>query len=195
MNILQTDIVVELRLQADGTIDANSLIHVFDALETAIYASDRNDVVKASAEFQIAPHVRDASLERLRHHRHHRLLLVDARRGSIELIALVAGVSYFVLEKTIGEAFREGFKQSKSYETLRDFFRDHIDHKALFIAENVRRAFSGKKRDVRVEVLPSTAQSPNRLIVDARSLPDTDQGPRPSSLGEELDRAQGKGRG
>lgn len=165
--IQDNDIVIRIRMAGDGAIDAKVLIDALDIAEGALYASDRNDVEQAARELHLPGYVRDASLERLRHHRHQRLLLEEAQTGSIILVTVVAAVSLFVLEKTIGEAFADGFKETRAYGELRDFFRRQIDAKALFIAEALRRAFGGRKREVSVRVNPVPRPGPHVIEVDA----------------------------
>jgi len=161
------DIVIRIRLAGDGALEAKVLIDALDIAEGALYESDRNDVAQAARELRLPNFVRDASLERLRHHRHQRLLLEGAQTGSIVLVTVVAAVSLFVLEKTIGEAFADGFKDTRTYGDLREFFRKQIDAKALYIAEALRRAFSGRKREVSVRVQPKLDEGPNVIQVEA----------------------------
>jgi hypothetical protein len=154
-------------MAGDGAIDAKVMIDALDIAEGALYASDRNDVEQAARELRFPAFVRDASLERLRHHRHQRLLLEEAQSGSIVLVTVVAAVSLFVLEKTVGEAFVDGFKDTSAYGDLREFFRKQIDAKALYIAEALRRAFGGRKREVSVRVQPTLHHGPHVIEVEA----------------------------
>jgi hypothetical protein len=161
------DIVIRIRLAGDGAIEAKVMIDALDIAEGALYESDRNDVAQAARELRLPNVVRDASLERLRHYRHQRLLLEEAQTGSIVLVTVIAAVSLFVLEKTIGEAFADGFKETRAYGDLRDFFRNQIDAKTHYIAEALRRAFSGRKREVSVRVQPKLDGGPNVIQVEA----------------------------
>src|SRR3982074_1517678 len=101
------DIQIEIHIQGPRPIDTKSLLEVFNAVEMALYDSDRQDIDLAARALQLPPLLRDAALERLRHFRNKRFLLTGAHAGSIELIGLVAGVSYWVLEKTLAEGFQE----------------------------------------------------------------------------------------
>jgi len=165
------DIVIRIRMAGDGAIDAKVMIDALDIAEGALYASDRNDVEQAARALRLPSYVRDASLERLRHHRHQRLLLEEAQTGSIILVTVVAAVSLFVLEKTVGEAFADGFKETRAYSELRDFFRGQIDAKALFIAEALRRAFGGRRREVSVRVDQVPRLGPHVIDVEAITAP------------------------
>ena len=133
--------------------------------------------------------MRDACLERLRSFRQQRLQFVEARPGSLTVFAIVTGVSIFVLDRTVGEALKDEFKQTDSYRKLRELFRLRIDVKALHIAEGVRRVFASKAREVQVKALPRSAETkvPNTIVVEV-SPEEVRPGREPvRTLGEELD--------
>lgn len=186
MDIYNSDIIIDLHLPSDGAIDARGLLQIFDSMEAALYSSDRIDIEQAALKLNLSQVIRDAALERLRHHRHQRVLLLSAQSGSIEIIAAVAGVAYFVLEKTIGQALSDGFKNSNSYKILQDFIRDQVDQKALYIAESLRRIFAGKKRNVSVRTLPRSRESPNRIVIEIEPPPQNQ--PRLGTIGEQIDK-------
>ena len=182
------DIIIEIRLHGGDHVRSKLLLQAFDSLETALYASDRKDIELAASQLEISKVVRDASLERLRQYKNNRLLLMEARTGSIEIAALVAGVSFFILNQTLGETIKESYTHSKIHSTLRDFFSKQIDDKALFIAESIRRAFVSKKQDVTVKLQPPTGDKPNRVVVDFADWVKRDRQERIGSLSEELDK-------
>jgi hypothetical protein len=185
------DIIIEFHIGRGGDVDPKLLVEALDILEGALYASDRTDIERVSSQLPIPTYVRDASLERLRNYRHHRVHFREATTGSIVLIGAVAAVSLFVLEKTIGEAFTDGFKDTRTYHELRTFFREQIDSKALFIAEAIRRGLGTRHRTADVSVIPPHQQStPGHRIVIAVQGPSTDR-QLPPSLGETLDKPPG----
>lgn len=182
------DIQLDIHLQGqNGRIDPKYLLQVLESIETSLYASDRKDIEQVAKELRISKVIRDASLERLRLQKDRRMIIVDAKSGSLEIIGLVAGVAYFVLEKTIGEAFSEGFKETGMYEKLKDFFKTKVDEKALYIAENIRRAFASKKREITVKALPPAEDRPNIIEIEV-SGKIGEEVELIKSLGEELDK-------
>lgn len=183
------DIRLDIHLSGrNGRIDPKYLLQVLESIETSLYNSDRKDVEQAARELRLSPVIRDACLERLRQQRHHRMIIVDAKAGSLAIAGLVAGVSYFLLENTLGEAFKEGFKESQVYEQLKDFFRRQVDAKSLTIAENIRRAFSSKKRAVNVKALPASEEQPNIIEVEVLEEIGESISDQIKTLGEELDK-------
>ena len=180
------DIVIQIHLKDSKGLHSKQLLQAPDTLETSLYASDRQDVERASEKLKIPPIARDACLERLRKYRNDRLLLTGASNGSVELFGVVAGVSYFVLQKTIGETFKEGYKETEVHNNLKDFFRRVVDEKALFISENLRRVFANRKKQAIIKMIPSEKKEPNRIIIDIHGKPIKGED-IVHSLGEELD--------
>lgn len=183
------DIRVELHFQGrDGLIDSEVVSKLLDVIETAVYDSDRSDIMEAARHLDIRLVERDASLERLRRYRQRRLLLEEARPGSLALIGLIAAVSYFVLEKTLGESFTEGYKDSESHRRLKIFFCDLIDRKVLFIAESIRRVIASRKVQAQVRVLPPADESsPHLIFIDVSPMQDHRGMDNPPPLGKALE--------
>lgn len=186
MEYSRPDIVIEVHLRGEASVDAKSVISALDTLEAALYASDRQDVERAASELRLPPIVKDAALERLRRYRNRRLLLRDARRGSLVLEGVVAAVALFVLKGTLGEAFKEGVKESDVFEDLKRFFRDVLDEKAFFISEYLRRHYSQKKRKATVRSVSARSGERSRVVVEIAVEELPEERPAPRSLGEEL---------
>ena len=189
MDATRSDIVIEIHLKGSDYVHSKLLLQTFDNLESALYASDRHDISMAAAAMKIPDIIRDASLERLRLHKNNRLLLTDARTGSIVITMLVAGIGASLLNKATDDGNKLGFTNSNSRLNLRDFFREHIDDKSSFIAENIRRKFSSKKYDVSVKHLPPSDDSkPNHIIVDLTDSQKIESQTQVGSISQELDK-------
>jgi hypothetical protein len=176
------DIVVSLRLSGDDGIEPNFLVKTLDNVETALYQSDRRDVEEAARALDLPAFVRDASLERLRHHRHKRLRIERASTGSVQLDTVVLAVSLFVLQTTVGEAFKEAAKTSQTYEAIREFFRRNLDRKVSFIADAVRRSL-----DVRRQQASVSRVDLNVVLIHVRRESPPNQPRSPGSIGELLE--------
>jgi hypothetical protein len=178
----------------DGLIDPQLMIQVFDSVENALYDSDRTDVEeffkKYAAEHNIGDIFKDAAIHRIREYRHNRLKIAEARNGSIELWAYVIAASYFVLNSTLAESFKEGYKKSRLHEDLTQFIKEQIDSKSLYIAEKIRRAFKSKQRRVEVKVIPPRIDEPKTIEVNIYGeLPLKQLEKKPElTLGEVLDK-------
>ena len=181
----QHDIVLRFHLHGDSSgVRGKSVIRLLDLAESALYDSDRADLQHIASALGISSVVRDATMERLRHYRHERIILTDAHPGSIELIGLVAAVSLYLLEKTVGEAFGDSVKESMQFGRLKEFFRQTIDDKALRLVEALRRLIAASKLDATVRHVRESPHAPNVILVDFHSGQRTEPLP---TLGDILD--------
>jgi hypothetical protein len=184
------DIEIHFRMKGDSGVAAKRLIQSLDDVEASLYESDRRDIEQLTQRLELPSYLRDACLERLRHHRHRRFLITEARPGSLEIVGLVAGVVLFVLHSTVGEAFRDGFSQTNAYARLMEYFRDTTDQRLHSLAEIFRRYFHSKKhKDVTVRVTSPDVNSPGRIIIEVPSerLPSQ---PEIATIGEQLRRIE-----
>lgn len=182
-----SDIVIELHLSHAGALDAKAIVEALGDLEAALYSSDRRDIEMVTAELELSRLVRDASLERLRRYRNQRIKIVDAHSGSLVIVGTVAGVSFWVLEKTLGEAFTEAFRESHAFSNLKEVFREHIDRKYLFLVESCRRVFGRRKRRASVVAPPTNPAEPYRIRIDIEAGPAEGKAEGVRTLGELLD--------
>jgi len=150
-------------------VEPKLLIQVFDSIENALYESDRNDVVdffrRYKGELNISNLTRDAAIHRIREYKHNRLLINEARDGSIEFEAFVIAVAALTLSSTLKESFKEGYKNSILHKRLSEYVRETIDNKTLYIAEKLRRAFGKKKRRVQVNVEQLSDNRPKQIEI------------------------------
>ncbi|MCB9764213.1 MAG: hypothetical protein H6739_30860 [Alphaproteobacteria bacterium] len=167
MRYSNLDIFVSVHIGHErSSIDPKMILHVFGDLERALYESDRRDVERFAEGFLRSDVVKDASLERLRRYRNRRLKIVDAKPGSLWITGSVLAVSYFVLEKTIGQSFVEGWQDTNAHRHLREFFASQIDIKYKKLAQLIESAFKDKNnriggRQAKVSVqLTDSAPSP-----------------------------------
>jgi hypothetical protein len=182
------DIQFEIHLEGrQGLVDSRAMLQVLDVIETATFSSDRDDVTEAAQRLQLTDLVRDACLERLRKYRHKRLLLRETGPGSLAVFGLLAGVSYFVIHKTIGESFTEAFKTSEAHERLKALFRSLIDHKALRLVENVRRVLASRKTLARVQMTRESGDDPHTIVIYVGPQLQVRDSDAPRPLGAELD--------
>ena len=188
MRAKKDDIVVKLHLEGKGgSIDPKFIFQALEHLEVSVYASDRLDISDAKEVLNLPSIVTDASLERLRKYRHNRIHFIEAKTGSIELIGVIAGVSYFILKNTVGEALKESFKETDEYEKLKTFFKKNLWTKARRISNELKEILHQKKRNFEVKLLPpATEQDPIEIVIDLKKDTD-DKNNRIDSFGDMLD--------
>ncbi len=183
-------------------VEPKLLIQVFDSIENALYESDRNDVIdffrryERDIEYEIGEEIyklsRDAAIHRIREYRHNRLLINNARDGSIEFEAFVIAVAALTLSSTLKESFKEGYKKSILHERLSEYIREMIDNKTLYIAEKLRKAFGKKKRTVQVNVEQLSDNRPKEIKITVHEELILKELEKPElTLGEIVDKRKG----
>jgi len=151
-------------------VDPKLIIQVLDSVENALYESDRNDVEgffkRYKKELNISNLTRDAAVHRIREYRHNRLMVNDARNGSIEFESFVMAIAALTLASTIKESFKEGYKNSIVHKQLSEYIKETIDNKTLYIAEKLRKVFGKKKRNVQINVNQLSDNLPKTIEVE-----------------------------
>lgn len=183
MDYNQNDIVIRLKIEGDKVgVDARKLLQAFDTLEISLYESDRRDIQDLLSQGYISKVAADASLERLRRFRHHRLILRNAERGSIVLEGVVAAVSLYILEGTLGELAKDAIKESKPYSSIKEWFRNKIDEKASFIVNSIQKELYQKKRRFEIK----QTEEGRKIEITFKDSRESKENVEVPSLGDEL---------
>jgi len=176
-------------------VEPKLLIQVFDSIENALYESDRNDVVAFFRTYENNPNIstltRDAAIHRIREYKHNRLLINKARDGSIAFETFVIAVAAIILNNTLKESLKEGYKSSNLHMLLSEYVKESIDNKTLYIAEKLRKVFAKKKRNVKVNVTQLDNGEPKQIEVtidDTLMLKELDK--QELTLGEIVDKSK-----
>jgi hypothetical protein len=158
---------------SQGLIDPKLIIQVFDSIENALYESDKVDVktffnrLNQQEKSSMPPIVEDAAINRIREYRHNRLIVSDAKSGSIEFTTLVVAAAFFVTSKVLEQTISGILEKSEVYQKLLKFTAKNLDSKVLFIAERLRRVFFKKKRDIDVNVIQrKSEEEPSTIEVN-----------------------------
>lgn len=138
--IMNFEIHLNIIIPTEGNIASKEIKNVFDEIEKRMLFADEDELNRAAQFMHLPPIIRDAALWRLREYRDRRFSIKGATNGSIELFAIVAATTYFVLQKTIGESFTEGYKKSDCHKLLTEFIRSQIDEKMRGIHERLEKS-------------------------------------------------------
>lgn len=121
-----------------GSYNWRDFESVFGELEQIAYQIDRSLVHLLSRQLGVRDLERDAALERLRRYRNRRVLIADIRRGSWEVVVVLAAAAGVVLGKTVGEALNDGFKETRFRQELKEFARVSGDWLLLNLTDKLR---------------------------------------------------------
>jgi len=125
-------IEIEVRLHQMGPeqIPYSVFRQITDAVNSAVYESEKKDLRAIQNEFPDLPNVAfDAAMFRLRKHRNSSVLINELRPGSLIVAASVAGLSIWVLQQTLGETLKEAWLESQGHEKLKKFLLKRMGSK------------------------------------------------------------------
>lgn len=150
------DDVLPIRLYFDSSegTSAGLLIDVVSALEQSLFELAEEDLRRAREELPIPAAIADAALYRLRQYRGQSLQVMSAESGSIVLGAAVAGLTIWLLEKTLGETFGEAWKETEAHHQLKGWIRTRIDSNAASLRTVFQRRLRRKGRFAFLEIGP-----------------------------------------
>jgi hypothetical protein len=133
------DIHIELHFVQAAAFPAQLLLGVVEATERAIARVERDEI----DEFQkLLPEVPVAVFDAMRY-RAERLTgralnFQGASSGSIILFGIAAGLSYWLLDKTLGETISETWRESDMHGRLKEILHARIGTKTRKIAGDIR---------------------------------------------------------
>jgi hypothetical protein len=133
------DIRIELHFVQATAFPAQLLLGVIEATERAIARVEREEI----DEFQkllpdIPAHIFDAMRYRAEHLTGRALNFQGASSGSIILFGIAAGLSYWLLDKTLGETVSETWRESDMHVRLKQILHARIGTKVKRIAGDIR---------------------------------------------------------
>ena len=132
---------IGVRIKFKGDIVPSELVEeMVDDIESAIYESEEQDLYelfKNSSNIQIPQVVKDACLYRIEKYRGDSLILESTKKGSFIVEGVVAGLSYWLLENTLGETFKDAWKETELHQQIKKFFLSKRQPKDNIKAEKI----------------------------------------------------------
>jgi hypothetical protein len=193
MDPLPDDIIVRLTLDQEDGIDSRVLANAVSAIEDAARDVAREEI-EAFRTSELAQGRQselgrievavDAALERVRRFDGSCVRFVQAREGSLVLTGVLALLGYWMLDKTLGESFAEGWKNSQVHRHLSDSFRELIDGTAGRLMYYGEKRFARKKIAAEVRRL---RQPENGIEITVRTRRRPELPPRYGKMRGRLD--------
>jgi hypothetical protein len=171
MEPLDDDLVVRLTFEQDEAIESSLITDTLVAAEAAIrdvavaelHAFRHDHEGSAPAEVLVAT---DAALERLRRFDGALLRIIRAENGSLVLEALLLSAAYWLLQQTVSESVKQGWKDSDAHSHLSAWFRRMFDEAPDRFADVVTKRLRRKGYDADVKLLKPEA--PRTIDVTVR---------------------------
>lgn len=125
-----TDANIRFIFEETESVPIGILSETLSQVENALFRLERADLDALEKDFpEIPSTLIDAARYRFDYYRG-RLLTVQAiDKGSVEVVAAIGALCYWVVEKTIGETFRDAWKESDMHKRLKEFFLQRFKKK------------------------------------------------------------------
>jgi hypothetical protein len=159
----QYDILVELRFINAQEFSAQLILGTIEAVERAIAQTEREEIDALAEEFSsLPPAVFDAMRYRARQLPGRSLNLRAATSGSLVLAGAVVALSYWLLDKTVGETVKEAWEHTSLHSKVRDFLLSRTREKADLIASRVR---PSRWRECAAEFAVKVEQNDRSIVI------------------------------
>ena len=146
----ETSLRVLLKVTFENAVSTESLVAVLNALEKAAYQVELSELRQVRRSFPSLPEVAaDAAAYRLQNEKGRVVRYSSADDGSILLIGAVAGLSYYILDKTLGQTISEAWSESESHEKLKAFLKKRRFFRSQQVEKRIRAPL--ERRGISVE--------------------------------------------
>lgn len=192
------DINIEIHFTEAQAFPAQLLLGAIEATERAIARAEREEIEELQ---KLLPDVPDTIFDAMRYRMGQltgrALNFQGAATGSIILFGVAAGISYWLLDKTLGETVSETWRESDMHSRLKKFLHARIGTKARKVASDIRPSrwsqtevitdvvteFDGRNPTIKVFVAPGPEllPIPKQSDVAEKRESDAQQGPQADS--------------
>jgi hypothetical protein len=113
------------------------LARVTVAVEAAVFQVEREELGMLGETLEDALPMIDAAHYRLERYQGASVVITGANEGSVVVLGVIAGLSYWILDKTFGETLKEAWKGCATHEKLQDVFMRRRGERVRRIADRI----------------------------------------------------------
>jgi hypothetical protein len=118
---------IKLQFRSARGVPASVVARILAIAEEEALRVESEDIEELASEIRELPHVAiDAARYRIQQYRGKCFHITSAGQGSIILLGAVAGISYFVLDHTIGDTLGDAWRGSELHRRVLAFLREPI---------------------------------------------------------------------
>jgi len=137
------DITIHIRF--DEYLTSGDLVNIVTSIERSVYKQEAILLKKLRKEFSDLPTVFfDAAEFRLQNNKGNTLHIKKASEGSLILAGIAIGLSYWLLNQTLGETIKEAWIESESHEKLKEYLKSNIFSKSKAIEKDIKKELNKK---------------------------------------------------
>jgi hypothetical protein len=153
---------VILRFEDGARFSHGLVADLIDDIGRTAFRQEQAQLSRAASEFREVPTVAiDAAFNRMGQFEKSAVKVEAVRPGSLEIVLVMSALAYWLLDKTIGESFKEAWKDTSLRERLKTFLlkgkHDRANEIASSAESSVRR--QTYRRYDRIEYLRTTVRT------------------------------------
>lgn len=168
----KVEIPVSVRICFDGAVLSEDLIQILKAVEKAAFSLELQELRGVRSAFPMLPEVAlDAAEFRLLKERGRAMAYSNAKEGSIILIGAIGSLSYFILNKTLGQTISEAWAESDAHKNLKEFLKKRLTLLPKKTAEEISREVSKKGLPVSAQHSDEPGKEAVNVTVNLRDVP------------------------
>ncbi len=130
------DMLISLKFEGPRILPQD-VVDTLQAIEDSLKEGEIEEIRELCDGLGISPMIRDAVLYRLKEEGVGRFYIEAAKPGSLELLAIIAAATYFVLQKTLGESVKEGYLTSDLHAQVKEWIAKKINEKMRRLARDL----------------------------------------------------------
>lgn len=168
----RVEIPVSVRICFDGAVLSEELIQILKAVEKAVFSVELQELRGVRSAFPMLSVVAlDAAEFRLSQVRGRAMAYSNAKEGSIVLIGAIGGLSYFILDKTLGQTISEAWAESDANKKLKDFLKKRLSLLAIKTAKEISKEVSKKGLSVSAQHSDAPGNEAVSVTVNLHDVP------------------------
>ncbi|MFL6236247.1 MAG: hypothetical protein ACJ76N_24155 [Thermoanaerobaculia bacterium] len=134
------NIGIEIRYEGREGFPADAVVATIERVEAVVREQESRQLETLARDLEDLPSVAvDAARQRLRVHEGESVIFYSASEGSIVLLAAVAGLSAWLLEKTLGETLTDAWLETDLHKKLKRLLLAGSRYKAEGIALGIEK--------------------------------------------------------
>mgnify|MGYP001103987323 CR=1 FL=1 len=178
-----------IRLHGAEALPASFLTQSISLIESSIFESEYEELAEIFSSIEgISSIVQDACYHRITKYKGNSLLFQKADEGSIVLFGVCAALAYWIVQNTVGESFKEAYKESDMHKRLKCLFLSRLPKRQEKLGQDISQKLWAPVSDPKVISKIGYEQKGSGLLVDLQISKFDDVPPTPDEWCESEDK-------
>jgi hypothetical protein len=136
-----TELNLRILFEGGQAFPSSFIVQSVDIVEQEIHRLEQDEIGELAEYIGLSAMARDACYHRIEAYRGSSLLLTRAANGSIIIVGVLAALSYWIVENTIGETIKDAYKESELHERLKAILLRRFSFRRTELARRLNQRF------------------------------------------------------